>query len=374
MKIGVLTLSLHTNYGGILQAYALQTVLKRMGHDVILFGQDHIDQGHKRYCSSSLIFYPSYYYWWLKYRVKKVCSIGKEVRIDRFLMKSRKTNRFIKKYIDYQIIDRWDEIQKSHFDAIVAGSDQIWRPLYFEEIENAYLAFAEHWNIKRVAYAASFGTNRWEYTDKQTLRCVDLIQKFDAVSVREASAVGLCRQYFNLQSVQHLLDPTMLLAMSDYLRFISPTYSNKQMKQLTTYILDMDQDKQLILNDLVHLESFECRNVGEETVTSKEKKICPSLESWIQGLYEADLVFTDSFHGCVFSILFHKAFIVFPNERRGIDRFDSLLQLFGLELRSVTSFKEYKERRFLPIDWDRIDKLLNEKREQSFSFFKKALS
>ena len=79
----------------------------------------------------------------------------------------------------------------------MVGSDQVWRPMYYPtKIENAYLDFARDWNVKRMAYAASFGTSDWEYTAGQTRRCRELLRKFDVVSVREESAVGLCRKFF----------------------------------------------------------------------------------------------------------------------------------------------------------------------------------
>ena len=69
------------------------------------------------------------------------------------------------------------------------------------EVETAYLSFAENWKVKRIAYATSFGTNKWEYTDKQTEECGKLLQKFDAVSVRESSGVELCEKFNSANEV-----------------------------------------------------------------------------------------------------------------------------------------------------------------------------
>lgn len=81
-------------------------------------------------------------------------------------------------------------------DALVVGSDQVWRPMYFGDVKDAFLNFASDWPIKRVAYAASFGTDEWEYSDEQTRKCAELIKQFDAVSVREEEARWLCRNIF----------------------------------------------------------------------------------------------------------------------------------------------------------------------------------
>lgn len=89
--------------------------------------------------------------------------------------------------------------------------------IFFSKIENAYLDFAKEWKIKRIAYAASFGTEEWEYTGEQTNNCAALLKKFNAVSVRESSGVQLCSDNFGVKA-EHVLDPTMLLCKEDYIK------------------------------------------------------------------------------------------------------------------------------------------------------------
>lgn len=112
------------------------------------------------------------------------------------------TDKFIAQYIKRRIVNDYTDIQESDYDAIIVGSDQIWRPQYFPNVETAYLNFTEDWNIRRIAYAASFGTDEWEYTPEQTMICGRLLQNFDAVSVREKSGVDLCRDHFHVQATQ----------------------------------------------------------------------------------------------------------------------------------------------------------------------------
>ena len=197
MRIGILTLPLHTNYGGILQAYALQTVLERMGHEVCLI------EKRRRPLKLPLWKAPLSYG---KRIVKNLTGhpfpIFYEQKINRETQIIRQnTDKFISKYIKRKIVNDYYDIQENDFDAIVVGSDQIWRPQYFHEIEHAYLDFTEGWNIRRIAYAPSFGTDEWEYTPKQTERCCILIKDFNAVSVRESSGVNLCREYLGINAI-----------------------------------------------------------------------------------------------------------------------------------------------------------------------------
>ena len=97
--------------------------------------------------------------------------------------------------------------------------------------------------------------------------------------------------------------------------------------------------------------------------------IQPTVEEWIRGFYDAEFVVTDSFHACVFSILFNKPFIVYGNENRGLSRFTSVLNIFGLEERLLKNLSEYRQ--FDEIDWNRVNSLLEKKIKDSCKFLYK---
>src|SRR5690606_30541311 len=127
------------------------------------------------------------------------------------------------------------------FSAVVVGSDQVWRPRYSPNIYNFFLDFLKNNStIKKVAYAASFGTEDWEYTEEQTREARELIKHFNAVSVRESSGVLLCDKYLNRKDAVHVLDPTLLLKAEDYNQLINKT---KKEIGLFTYVLDETKEK-----------------------------------------------------------------------------------------------------------------------------------
>ena len=354
MKIGILTLPLHTNYGGILQAYALQTVLERMGHDVKV-----IDYDSMKYRPHPLWKRPLAY---SKRIIKNLLGHKIPIFIERKIYKEqpiirKHTNSFINKYINRRIVDNLNEIQQSEFDIFVVGSDQVWRPKYFESlfrasIDGAYLSFTKGWNIKRLSYAASFGVDFWEYDENQTEICQNLLKTFDAVSVREDSAAQLCNDYFGVKA-EHVLDPTMLLSNEDYEELIKGMPRSECYHAIMTYVLDETETKQNIIDTLSHrtgLHAFPtCAKSGING--SLQSRIQPPLEDWLRAFRDAELVVTDSFHACVFSILFMKPFVVVANVDRGASRFTSLLKMFGLENRMVSSVEdilEYHYREPLP--------------------------
>lgn len=377
MRIGILTLPLHTNYGGILQAYALQTVLERMGHEVVVF-----DTPNK----CPLPPFKDMPKCFLKRIVKKLLGRNQKIFYEYYQNKkvipvvSQNTQRFINSYIHRKEIRNFKELDGESYDAIVVGSDQVWRPLYFvpgwrwQEIENAFLSFASKWKIKRLSYAVSFGTDNWEYTDQQTRRCKALLQFFDAISVRENDGVTLCKEYFDVDPV-HVLDPTMLLNEADYSIFFQKRNTPKSNGTLLNYILDENEKKRALIMHVANqkcLRAFSVTNPHENDETKPlNERIKPSVEKWLRGFYDAEFVITDSFHACVFSILFKKQFVVVGNKERGLSRIESLLQCFGIENRIVEDSVQVMR---LPlIDYDKVYVKLEKYRKKSLEFLNVAL-
>lgn len=363
MRIGILTLPLHTNYGGILQAYALQTVLKRMGHNVRLLEEEH---NFKLPLWRAPIVYSKRI---LKNILGRPCPILYEKKLAQELPVIRQnTDCFIKQYINVREVKNFHEVKNDDYDVIIVGSDQIWRPKYFPKIEHAYLDFTNGWNVKRIAYAASFGTNEWEYTPEQTETCSSLLKKFDAVSVREESAVALCKNHLEVEA-KHVLDPTMLLLKEDYIQLFEVAGTPKSPGTLLCYILDESQEVLSFIETVAQKKSmvpFRVNSKVENRNAPLLERVQPPVEQWLRGFYDAEFVITDSFHACVFAILFNKPFIALGNKKRGMSRFSSLLNMFGLQDRLISSLDEYNAD--CDVEWDKINGILERKRYFSNEF------
>lgn len=374
MKIGIVTLSLHNNFGGILQAWALQTALERMGCDVEVLETE-----------KTSIKEPSGVVALLRYSkriLKKVLGMKSELFVEKRLLYEKNeiekhTRAFVERNIHLHRYPSFSKLGEGEFDAFVVGSDQVWRPKYFAlmvaDIEDAYLRFTKDWDVKRVAYAASFGTNDWEYSERQTSACKKLVSKFDAISVREANAVQLVRNHFSCEA-EHLLDPTMLLSSSDYQRLFETGQTNKSPGGLMCCILDANEQTELFVDRLAKemgLVSFRANASVDDRSLPLSQRVQPPVEQWLRYFYDAEYVVTDSFHACVFSIIFRKQFVVLGNEGRGMDRFTSLLALFGLEERLVSDVKRVSS--LQPIDYDRVYCVLGAMREKSISFLRACL-
>lgn len=367
MKICILTQPLGHNYGGIMQNYALQTVLKRMGHEV----------------------------WTEDRKVNKVAFLSqlKRVSFIRFLFGKKKitspsskqeaiiqkyTRQFIKKNIQTTVpiySKNKKKLLQYNFDAYVVGSDQVWRPCYSYGLYNYFLDFTKGLNVKRFAYAASFGVDNWEFTEKQTKECEKFVKQFDLISVREYSGIGLCESYLGVEA-DHVLDPTLLLEKEDYISLIN--LENKSKNGLYTYLLDDSEEKNEITNKLCSkfklsvntvMPKIRFKTLGKNPIS---KCTLASVSDWLSGFYNADFVFTDSFHGTIFSIIFNKQFITIANKDRGIARFSSLLKMFGLEDRLIFSINDLTDSLICNhIDYDTVNKQKNHMKKISMNFLSK---
>lgn len=373
MKIGILTQPLASNYGGLLQAWALQTTLEKLGHEVIILNRIY---GSDR---NPLIEFMAY----IKRVILSVFSNNKNSSLteDDLSYIRQHTTSFIAKY-HHKSPDLHNSrelksfARKNKIEAFVVGSDQCWRPRYSPNILNYFLDFAKYWDVKRLTYAASFGVDQWEFSPTQTDKCAALAKFFDAISVREESGVELCNKYLGVDA-KHVLDPTLLLTKDDYVQLVKNEKEPQVEGDLFCYVLDMDDRKSdFIYNVAREMKLTPCFCMPRLTPTftnyQKDKDACifPPVTKWIRSFMDAEMVIADSFHGTVFSIIFNKPFWVLGNPVRGMARFYSLLKMFGLEERLITPERLANLNINQPIDWA----IVNEKHEslckQSLDFIK----
>ena len=380
MKIGILTQPLLNNYGGLLQNYALQQVLKGLGHDVETVDWMPASAGsiktwlwRKKETLLSIMF---------KDREKPRYSLTeKEQEII-----SRNTHRFIERYIsicptiaknedEFRFIDR-----AYKYKAYVVGSDQVWRPNYNSFQTAMFLDFVVRKDVKCVAYAASFGTSAWEFTPQMTEECERLAKKFDLITVREKSGMTLCRKHLGVEST-HVLDPTMLLDREDYERVVMEENEPKSTGTLFHYILDPSEEKRSLIEQLAAekdllpftiMPKCQAENRTKWDVKHRiEDCVFPSVTSWLRGFMDAKMIVVDSFHGAVLSIIFNKPFWVIANAERGNARFETLLELFGLEDRMIEPGQAIDWNK--EIDWKRVNEAREKERSRCLDLLKTTL-
>lgn len=361
MKTAIITLPLHTNYGGLLQAYALKATLESSGNEVTV-----IDLKDKMPLP---VWYKAPFIYASR-ALKKMLKPSSKVEVFRelnyrrtFPARSLHTGKFVDRFIAPRIVDSYRDIHIGEYDAFVVGSDQVWRPLYFGNIEDAFLKFTAGWPVKRVAYAASFGTDQLEYDYESLETCSKLLAGFDAVSVREDVAVGMCEEWFGYEEAVHVLDPVMLLDADIYRRLAAESAEHPSKGKIMTYLLDPTREKECVVE-------FISKVSGKEVADVPQDSVVPPVEQWLAGFCDADYVVTDSFHGCVLSILLHKPFVAVGNSLRGMARMNSLLSMFGLDGRLVQGIDPEDDGEYwlAEPDWVTVDAVLAKQRSRSLDF------
>lgn len=142
---------------------------------------------------------------------------------------------------------------------------------------------------------------------------------------------------------------------------------------LTHFILDQSNELERLVEKVANDKSLSPFSL--DLYKSRENPLSspPQVEQWLAAFRDAEFVITDSFYACVFSIIFHKPFIVIGNKQRGYARFLSLLQAFGLQRNLITSVKDYNPDADYSIPISTYSKL-DEWRKLSFNFLEKYLS
>lgn len=357
-KVGLLTLPLSDNFGGMLQIIALYKVLEQEGFDVTLIDKQNLRSPLKGLLASLFEVLPMQNY--RGHRGRHLAR-NRHAAVLRDLMPKR--TRKVKSGREIEV-----ELSRLGVDTVVVGSDQVWRFEYQGDGEelNYFLDFGGP-NLRRIAYAASFGHGRWTYPGL-TVAVTSCLKRFDRISVRENTGLEILKGNFGISDAVLTSDPTVLLPRSFYEEL---SRNEKPQPGIMCYAIDRSDTVNRLIDDIE-------RHLGQQGQTIR---ISPydnntSIGAWLRRFRDADYVVTDSFHGVVFSILFEREFLVVPNRSRGLDRFLTVLKQVDLEDRMVHEIKptEVAQKLAVPIDYSRVRQRLELIRRDSLKFLRESLA
>lgn len=343
MKIGIITFHWAANYGAVLQAYALQEYLKRKGQDVEII--DYVPKGYtyrffECFMSRSI---DSFKYKFRDYKKRKKINEN----INRYLTLSKKYSSYKEFYSDIP-----------QYDIYLTGSDQVWNEdftLRGEGKLNLAYFFDFIKDKKKISYATSAGS--CEFSDEYWNAVLPCLHEYDDISVREESlALSLGKKGISAKVVP---DPTLLLHVDDYEQLTVETIKSFK---FVYYILQNEQ------KNAFTIKNYYTEKYGD--VATKDINGV-SLGEWLEYIKKAELVMTNSYHGTIFSVLNHKNFLVVPIEGKleGMnDRVYTLLSKLKLSDRIVTSIDEAEKLSNIPINWGKVDLLLEKYRQEGIAF------
>ncbi|MGN8804181.1 MULTISPECIES: polysaccharide pyruvyl transferase family protein [unclassified Blautia] len=357
-NIGILThYNNSTNYGGLLQAYALCYYLNSQGYQAEQICYVLGDNSKK--CVG------------IKSKFKKFLS-DVALKERKLLFDYFRNNQIVHSNVSYT--DDTLHMLNNEYRAFIVGSDQVWNSDYFHK--GFFLDFADKDKLK-ISYAASISKTK---IDKEHIDFYKKnIETFNYISVREESAKSLLKSFVN-SNIETVLDPTFLLSTSQWEEIISPPiikskyifyYELTHNELNRNVVAEYAKRSGLKIVTIPHvLMEFNVRDYFDRT--TKVNKVGPS--EFLSLIKNADYVFTDSYHACVFSGLFHTQFFVFGREGHSEmnTRIIDITKLFGCENHYIenTTIDDIISRK--EIDYSSID--LTDKIQLSKSFLEKALS
>ncbi len=362
MKVGILTFHYAHNYGAVLQAYALKTYLRSQGHEVVI-----LNYQNTTIASRYQLKRPYEYHLKDIRHVRRLRTIAKSV-LDRRASEEHWKRQFyaFEAFIDKYLLDSKKDIldiralESVNLDVLIAGSDQIWNHGLTGGIDSVYyLDFKT--NAKKMFYAASNGKD--SIPDKDASYCLGAIQNADYISTREGGLANYLSSALS-RKVYHAVDPSLLLDEMQY-DFLAGRSEAKEPYIFAYFVAENDTMSDIVryVSRALKLKVIELHYYRTRKISGPDQRADMGPIEFLQSIKNAELIFTNSFHGTVFSIIFQKKFYsVFKKDAR----IENLLEGLNLGERHINSAKEIDLNS--TIDYKAVNMKLKQIRADSVEF------
>ncbi len=320
-----------SNYGALLTAYALQSLVNKLGYNPLLINNS--------------------------YRHNELISENFAKNFEQFYLK---TSNKVSLYSDLNCLN-----QKSNI--FITGSDQILRPTAARERLSQYLQDFVSINSKKITMAASFAVDKktlLEETNSQILENMKIsLKSFDFISVREKSGVEICKDLFDVDA-EWIIDPVFIMNKSNYDALIKNSTKDFSYK-IVSYVLDPNKEYEKAYK---YLE----KKYNKKILKTAYSDI--SVEDWLASIKNCEFLITDSFHGMCFAIIFNKPFICITNPKRGATRFESILEMLKIENQCIDNIDAtYEKDCIFKINYEKVNQRIEEEAQKGLDFLKRAL-
>ena len=329
------------NYGAVLTAYALQCLVETFGRASLLVDNFKKNPTHKTTSVTTTF-------------TKNNLQITEKIlSVSALLALANNSSNFI------------------------VGSDQVFRPIYTNKMIEQFLLDFVIPQSKKIAFSASFGVDKDSFLEENAPEVIEhmknSLRSFDFISVREKSGVEICRDLFDVKA-EWIIDPVFILDRAKWDELIEnstphpsplPQGARENSPQIVSYVLDTNKEYKKAskyLSKQHNAEVIELANSNE------------SVENWLKAIRDCKFLITDSFHGMCFAIIFNKPFICLANKKRGATRFESILEMLNIDYQCINNIKEIYERNCIfEVDYDVVNKRIEEERQRGLDFLKTAL-
>ncbi len=368
MKVDIITRHSVPNYGSLLQSYATQKAIEKMGHESEIINYVRYEERYKN-LASTLVKGKK---WDKNFVLRTIYKIIQSPNYSKMYKRFAKYKKEILKEteLEYGSIKELED-NLPIADVYCSGSDQIWGSIGTVDYDEAYfLEFAK--GRKCISYSSSFG--KTELSEKLDRNLDNLLSKFSRILIREKSAKQLLENR-NINNVEQVLDPTLLLSKNEWMKFSEKSTKKINGKYVLVYQLHDNKDFDKYAKKFAKFKNMKLLRISPSLyhITRSGKLIyLPTQYDFVKYFMNAEYILTDSFHATVFSIIFNRKFIdVLPPNKTGT-RIQSILDLFGINNRILQSFDDMKlidEE----IEYIKVNSRIEEEREKSLRLFKDSI-
>ena len=351
-KVSIATINDNNNIGNRLQNYAVQQKLKELGYEVVTIKNDSIINSRDGI-------------WKFFKRIIRIILDKMQEYKNKRLKYFKKFNKNIK--FSKMLFMKWNYWLFTNSNYYITGSDQVWNPNFSRLTNFELLSFVP--GEKRIAFSASFGIS--ELPEQYHEKTARELKKFKAISVREDAGKKIVEELTGRNDVEVLVDPTMLITVDEWNKVAKKP---KQMKSNNKYILnyflgELSESRKKEIERIAKENDCDIINILDEDDIFYETG--PSEFIYLEK--NAFLVCTDSFHACIFAVIYNRPFIVFEREENLANmnsRIETLLNKFKLENRR---YRGKIANDLLEVDYSEAYRILEKEKEKADKFLKNAL-
>lgn len=349
-----------SNYGSVLQAYATQTALERLGYEPVCINYLRTDEKTESIVNTRLLSVSAK---WNKNALTRLLFKATQKPVYNYADKRFSEYRKILKTTSNEYNSERELIDNCpKADIYMTGSDQVWNTVVCGDIDPVYFLSFVPDSSKKVAYAASFGGGNIKDADKPVIG--NLLKRYDEITIRENSGLKIASELD--VNAKQVLDPTFLLNKDEWNKIIPQKICNE--KYILVYQLHPNKkfDKYAAaFAKAKGLKLYRISHCFHHFVRSGKFICCPPIGEFLWYIKNAEYFLTDSFHGTAFAIGLNTQFVdVLPKNYS--ERISSILQLIGYENRILKSYDDFSvadEK----IDYNNVNKIIENERSKSFS-------
>lgn len=361
MKIKTITCHDVYNFGASLQAYALQKYLQNEGHyvEIINYKPEYLRHFKLWWMPNSKFDRP------IIRNIYRIVKFPKRLWERIFSKRKKAFDKFTKKYLHvtnatyFSYENLVEKVPEA--DVYIAGSDQIWNPLFQNGKDPAFFLGFVPCGKKKISYAASFAVSAINDVDAKQMK--SFLKTFDYISVREQSGLDILES-MGLTGIQ-VVDPIFLLSVEEWREMEQKKIDQKE------FLLVYDFDGNSIIQEICEKYRLN-KNVRILSVFDMERANEKGSDfgpcEFLTAIDQAEFVVSNSFHATAFSILFHKDFIVVGREEKINVRMMDFLNQLGLSERYIDNIKQIDT--LNTICWEDVDSHLEQMISQSKKFLR----